>query len=36
MWLERMKGKGILMGNPNKLDLWTDLRIRMNNLGMDL
>lgn len=36
MWLERMKGKGIRMGNPNKLDLWTDLRIRMNELGMDL
>lgn len=36
MWLDKMKGKGILLGNPNKLDLWTDLRIRMNNLGMDL
>ncbi|UXD89310.1 transglutaminase-like cysteine peptidase [Thalassolituus hydrocarboniclasticus] len=36
MWLERMKGQGIRMGNPNKLDLWTDLRIRMNQLGMDL
>ncbi len=36
MWLERMKGQGILMGNPNKLDLWTDLRIRMQQLGMDL
>ena len=36
MWLERMKGEGIRMGNPNKLDLWTDLRIRMNELGMDL
>ncbi|WP_300427508.1 transglutaminase-like cysteine peptidase [Thalassolituus sp.] len=36
MWLDRMKGQGILMGNPNKLDLWTDLRVRMNNLGMDL
>lgn len=36
MWLDRMKGEGILLGNPNKLDLWTDLRVRMNNLGMDL
>ena len=36
MWLERMKGQGIRMGNPNKLDLWTDLRVRMNELGMDL
>lgn len=36
MWLERMKGQGIRMGNPNKLDLWTDLRVRMNQLGMDL
>lgn len=36
MWLDKMKGQGILLGNPNKLDLWTDLRIRMNNLGMDL
>jgi len=36
MWLDRMKGQGILMGNPNKLDLWTDLRVRMNQLGMDL
>jgi predicted transglutaminase-like cysteine proteinase len=36
MWLDKMKGQGILLGDPNKLDLWTDLRIRMNNLGMDL
>ena len=36
MWLERLKGQGILMGNPNKLDLWTDLRVRMQAQGMDL
>lgn len=36
LWLEKMKGKGILMGNPNKLDLWTGLRLRMNQLGMEL
>ena len=36
MWLDKMKGQGILLGDPNKLDLWTDLRVRMNNLGMDL
>lgn len=36
LWLEKMKGKGVLMGNPNKLDLWTSLRVRMNQLGMDI
>lgn len=36
MWLDKMKGEGILMGNPNKLDLWTNLRIRMQQQGMDL
>ena len=29
----RMKGEGVRMGNPNKLDLWTDLRVRMHKLG---
>lgn len=36
MWLDKMKGKGVLMGNPNKLDLWTNLRVRMQQQGMDL
>ena len=36
MWLDRMKGQGIPMGNPNKLDLWTDLRLRMATQGMDM
>ena len=36
MWLERLKGQGIRMGNPNKLDLWTDLRLRMASEGMNL
>lgn len=36
MWLERMKGEGVRMGNPNKLDLWTELRVRMDKLGLDL
>ncbi len=36
MWLERMKGQGIRMGNPNNLDLWTDLRLRMYADGMNL
>lgn len=36
MWLDKMKGKGVLMGNPNKLDLWTNLRVRMKQQGMDL
>lgn len=36
LWLERAKGKSLLTGNPNKLDSWTDLRVRMNALGMDI
>lgn len=36
MWLERMKGQGIRMGNPNKLDLWTGLRLRMSAQGMEI
>lgn len=36
MWLDKMKGQGVLMGNPNKLDLWTNLRIRMQQQGMNL
>jgi predicted transglutaminase-like cysteine proteinase len=36
MWLERMKGQGIRMGDPNKLDLWTGLRLRMSAAGMDI
>ncbi len=36
MWLERMKGQGIPMGNPNKLDLWTGLRLRMSAQDMDI
>ncbi|MDF1761961.1 MAG: transglutaminase-like cysteine peptidase [Oleibacter sp.] len=36
MWLDKMKGQGTLLGNPNKLDLWTNLRIGMAELGMDL
>lgn len=36
MWLERMKGQGIRMGNPNKLDLWTGLRLRMSAEGMEI
>lgn len=36
MWLERMKGEGVRMGNPNKLDLWTELRVRMDTLGLNL
>ena len=36
MWLERMKGQGIRMGNPNKLDLWTNLRLRMAAQNMEI
>ncbi len=36
MWLERMRGQGIRMGNPNKLDLWTGLRARMSEQNMEI
>lgn len=36
MWLERMKGRGIRMGNPNKLDLWSGLRSRMSAQDMEI
>lgn len=36
MWLERMKGRGVKMGDPNKLDLWTNLRLRMKKQGLEL
>lgn len=36
MWLERMRGQGIRMGNPNKLDLWTSLRLRMLEQDMEI
>jgi|TARA_B110000008_G_scaffold220323_2_gene220341 predicted transglutaminase-like cysteine proteinase len=36
MWLERMKGQGVRMGNPNKLDLWTGLRLRMAAQDMEI
>ena len=36
MWLDRMKGRGVRMGDPNKLDLWTNLRLRMKKQGLEL
>ncbi len=36
MWLAKMKGEGVRLGSSNQLDLWTDLRIRMARIGMDL
>ena len=36
MWLTESKGLGARLGNSNQLDRWTDLRVRMARLGMDL
>lgn len=36
MWLDRMKGRGVKMGDPNKFDLWTNLRLRMKKQGLEL
>lgn len=36
LWLERLNGRGIKMGNPNKLDVWTDLTQRMADIGLDM
>lgn len=36
MWLTESKGLGARVGNSNQLDRWTDLRVRMARIGMDL
>lgn len=36
MWLTEAKGLGARMGDTNRLDRWTDLRVRMARLGMEL
>lgn len=36
LYLERLNGQGIKMGNPNKLDVWSDLTRRMAAIGLDM
>lgn len=35
LWLERMRGNSIKVGNPNRLNRWTDLLIRMKSQGLE-
>jgi len=35
MWLERMKGGSIRVGDPNRLNMWMDLLLRMKELHME-
>ncbi len=34
MWLERMRGSSIKMGDPNRLNMWVDLLVRMEEQGL--
>ncbi len=34
MWLERMRGNSIKVGNPNRLNMWVDLLLRMEEQGL--
>ncbi len=34
MWLERMRGNSIKMGDPNRLNMWMDLLLRMEEQGL--
>ncbi len=34
MWLERMRGNSIKMGDPNRLNMWVDLLVRMKEQGL--
>jgi len=34
MWLERVQGNSIKVGDPNRLNSWTDLLIRMRSQGL--
>ena len=36
MWLERMKGGSIKVGDPNRLNMWTDLLLRMEEQGLQV
>ncbi len=35
MWLERMKGSSIRIGDPNRLNMWMDLLVRMDEQKME-
>ena len=35
MWLERMKGSSIRIGDPNRLNMWMDLLVRMDEQEME-
>lgn len=35
MWLERMKGSSIRIGDPNRLNMWMDLLVRMDEQMME-
>ncbi|WP_040298122.1 transglutaminase-like cysteine peptidase [Bermanella marisrubri] len=35
LWLERMRGNSIKVGNPNRLNRWTDLLVRMKSQGLE-
>ncbi len=34
MWLERQRGNSIKMGDPNRLNMWVDLLLRMEEQGL--
>jgi predicted transglutaminase-like cysteine proteinase len=34
MWVERMRGKSIKVGDPNRLNMWVDLLVRMEEQGL--
>jgi len=36
MWLERQRGGSIKVGNPNRLNMWTDLLLRMEEQGLQV
>mgnify|MGYP000060339619 CR=1 FL=1 len=36
MWLERMRGSSIKMGDPNRLNMWVDLLVRMEEQGLQV
>jgi hypothetical protein len=35
MWLERMKGSSIRIGDPKRLNMWMDLLARMSEQKME-
>ncbi|WP_221800247.1 transglutaminase-like cysteine peptidase [Oceanobacter mangrovi] len=36
MWLDKAKGQAVNIGSANQLDRWTDLRVRMARIGLDI